>query len=437
LTESSDGTRTRDIPFREGRWKQTNTIFGSYSEFSGDASIVGRQTTKSEIHPEFFRNQRRVRKYKRANLPPDFYKKYSEKDSGGPFHTTKHEYWESHPEVHISNTGSSSYRTHDGPLCPIVSSCGPTQLYWPIASLYSDASLRAAGATAISLCSPLSPQVSAAAALGELRNDGLPLLPGKAVLQGLQRRGRVISALGGEVLNILFGWKPTISDMQKLAKTVKSSSEIIEQLRRDSGRPIRRHFEFPPVKSESTSIIRAWGPNVVPVPTTHVNFWDSTYGTVTKTITTETKIWFDGCFSYLLDPGDNAVERAIYHARIAQAMYGLMITPEVLWELTPYSWAIDWFTNVGDVITNISNWAMSGQTLRYGYVMREERISHKYMLSGPTLKGRAPVPFIQEFITIDKRRLKASPFGFQLDWNGFSNTQLAIVAALGISRSGL
>lgn len=437
LTESSNGTRRRNISFNEGRYKQVQTVFGSTVVDSGDASITGRQTTTSEIHPEFYKTQRKIRKAKRlGNLPPELYLQMTGKDMGGPFHTTKHDYWESHPNVNLRYSVPNWSYSFDGPLRPIATRVSAVDALWPLPSLYDDNDLRAAGATAIKLCSPLSPQVSIAASLGELRNDGLPLLPGKALFDAFRSRGRVISVLGSEALNILFGWKPTISELRNLSDVVSKSSEIIQQLRRDSGRPIRRHFEFPPVTSESTTILRA-GSNMVTNPAPYGVFWTSTDGVSTKTIRKETRIWFDGCFSYLLDPGDSAVERAIYHARIAQAMYGALITPEVLWELTPWSWAIDWFTNIGDVITNLSNWAISGQTLRYGYVMREERITHTYTITGPTLRGGHNGPFVQSFTTIDKRRIKASPFGFQLEWNGFSNTQKAIVAALGISRSGL
>lgn len=434
-------TRKRDLPFIQGQYSVVNNFSGTIQNLGGPYEITGRQTTTSENHPEFFkvmrhRNRHLIKKMNSKTF--DFWLKNKGGDTGGPFHTQKHEYWTSHPElVHLyASSGNNRFEFH-GPMTAFAHSVGPTSVTWPVASAFDENSLRAAGATAISLVAPLNPQVSIATSLGELKNDGLPSLPGLALFQAAYRRERLISSLGSEFLNVMFGWKPTIADAQKLAETVRKSSDIIAQLKRDSGRPIRRHFDFPVVTSETSSQIGGTT-NLSTSPSIRPDFWSSMSGIKTKTIYKETRIWFDGCFSYLLDPGDNAVERAIYHARIAQALYGVNpISPEVLWELTPYSWAVDWFTNTGDVIKNLSNWATSGQTLRWGYVMREERITHTYTLSGPTLKGRAPVPFIQKFTVIDKRRIKASPFGFQLEWDGFSNSQKAILAALGISRSRL
>lgn len=113
-------------------------------------------------------------------------------------------------------------------------------------------------------------------------------------------------------------------------------------------------------------------------------------------------------------------------------LYGVAPTPDVLWNLAPWSWAVDWFANIGDVIENASNALLYSQVLRYGYVMETTTVTDTYTLESPNFKGGSR--FITSLETITKKRVKASPYGFGLTWDGFNTYQLSILAALGISR---
>jgi hypothetical protein len=117
-------------------------------------------------------------------------------------------------------------------------------------------------------------------------------------------------------------------------------------------------------------------------------------------------------------------------------LLGIRITPEVLWNLAPWSWAIDWFSNLGDVVSNLSDWATDGLALRYGYIMEHKSIYVTYSLVGKP-RFLPEGTFASDVIAYreTKRREKATPFGFGLDWNTFSPRQLAIAAALGITRA--
>jgi hypothetical protein len=126
-------------------------------------------------------------------------------------------------------------------------------------------------------------------------------------------------------------------------------------------------------------------------------------------------------------------------ALMAKKTLGLSLTPDTVWNLAPWSWAVDWFTNAGDVISNLTDWAVYGLCLRYGYIMEHTIARDTYTYVGGS-KGAGfkrteylPPPIILEVET--KIRRKANPFGFGLTWNGLSPIQLAIAAALGITRS--
>jgi len=116
-----------------------------------------------------------------------------------------------------------------------------------------------------------------------------------------------------------------------------------------------------------------------------------------------------------------------------------------LWQLTPWSWAVDWFSNAGSFVKNLSSLAEYGTVLRYGYVMETTTVTDTYsagkVLFTPTDPSvlaafKPPYPTVAPLTvrTTVKKRVKANPFGFGVSWDGLSPIQLAIAAALGITR---
>jgi len=115
-------------------------------------------------------------------------------------------------------------------------------------------------------------------------------------------------------------------------------------------------------------------------------------------------------------------------------LWGLRISPELLWELTPWSWAADWVGNVGEVIHNLSAFSNDKLVLRWGYIMFKYTCRDTYLLEGVRLKGMPSGPVSQTFVTQVKKRNRATPYGFGLDPAAFTTRQWAILGALGISR---
>jgi hypothetical protein len=120
----------------------------------------------------------------------------------------------------------------------------------------------------------------------------------------------------------------------------------------------------------------------------------------------------------------------------AHKILGLELTPETLWNLAPWSWAADWFGNIGDLFHNANSLASDGLVMRYGYIMEHTRVRDTYVFSGPTglvswYSGR-PTPLILTSET--KLRRRATPFGFGKTFAGLTTRQKAIAAALGINR---
>jgi len=287
------------------------------------------------------------------------------------------------------------------------------------------------GVTAIARVEPLNPLASSATLLGELRKDGLPKLPGMEVLQN---RTNLAKGFGSDYLNTQFALKPLISDLNKIVKSVRDSEKIITQVHRDSGRLIRRRYVFPLETSTTVSVVK--GDLAVPKPTLPTAWYKSTSGTTkTTTVTTEKQFSFSGAFTYYLPKGEDNASKIREHALIAHKLYGAEISPEVLYNLTPWSWALDWVSNMGDNIHNFTAFAQYGLVMPYGYVMLHKKQTTTVEITGIDMRNINASKLVTRYGFESKTRYPASPFGFGLNLGGFSPEQWAIVGALGLTKA--
>jgi len=403
-------------------------------ERRGTVVIKGRQITVSEGHP--FRKKSHFRG----------------KDIGGEFYSLKETYNDNRgdpvnpvPQFSYSVTGSDPSRRYyyNGGLYPM----NPSPLlpgndgrsfgrWFPPDLSYSDSQLAAFGTTAIARCEPTKSPADLAVAVAELVREGLPKMIGHTAWQ---QRLRDLN-LGSEFLNLQFGWLPLAADIKDAASVFLNVNDMMEQYERDSGKVVRRGYTFPTIR-EITKI-QSEDPNAAGLWTGDADRpasgWSEVYppGAVTfreREITR--KLWFSGAFSYYLP--DDFYSRAVWKqkAYLVKELFGLELTPEVIWNLTPWSWAADWVTNIGDNMHNLSAFGNDGLVMRYGYLMEHTIIKDTWTTTGFKINGLGSTPLQASFTTEVKKRKRASPFGFGLDEGSFTPRQLAIIAALGISRA--
>lgn len=287
------------------------------------------------------------------------------------------------------------------------------------------------GAEAVSIVHPGNPNADTGVALGEIARDGLPI-PG---IQAWKRRTEIAKAAGSEYLNAVFGWLPLVDSIKDTVQSIQDGNMILQNYHDASGGSVHREFQFPTIETESESTL---GSSVSAVYSTTSGAFDlsgAERGPLTRTTKTIIRRWFSGSFTYHADKGSTPAARMLGYGSDAEKLFGTSLTPEVMWELTPWSWAIDWFSNAGSVINNLSNELFSGSVMRYGYIMEEKTVINTYYLpSGAGLAGyTGPVPPAQ-VIYVTKKRREANPFGFGLTWDELSPGQLLIAAALGITR---
>jgi len=294
----------------------------------------------------------------------------------------------------------------------------------------SQSQAEAMGSTAIARCNPTSPVFDGSTAVAELVS-GIPGLPGGSFVNG--GRGNFAQSVAGDYLNYQFAVAPTVGDVQKLRDAARESEKIIAQLERDSGKQVRRSYEFPSQSSSADEGTYAFAPLFLGglQPTAY----EVGTGSVTQSSTYVTSRKFAGSFTYHLPPKES------WRGQIARmdAVYGVRPGIDTAWNLVPFSWMADWYGNMGDVLKNLQSFGADGNVLNYGYITsRSERTirfvgncQYRPVGSGAAWSNYA---FSWEMVFTTLERYPANPFGFGVSGAALTPRRIAILAALGIGQ---
>lgn len=366
------------------------------------------------------------------------------RESGGPFYVTHDKTFLRPGHVDSVIGGNNLELEYSGPVIGSFVSTSEMDAKHgePPPSKMNESSLNSLGATAIAQCAPTNPTANLATTLAETFREGIPSLPG---IQSWKKRTEAAKAAGSEYLNYIFGWKPLTDEVHSVVKAARQHRDIMQNYRHNEGSNVHRRFDFPSEHSVWSATAPPYALNANVGPTGNSSWWTSPEARRTVRVESTRKRWFEGCFTYGGPSGADNFRRAIGFGSEADAVYGLNLTPDTLWELTPWSWAVDWFSNAGDVIHNVSSFAAAGLVMRYGYMM-EETINTLYVdysdggyrIATPGKPGsytnvqQGACSIGRSYVS--KARCPANPFGFGIGWEGLSPTQLAITAAIGITR---
>lgn len=266
---------------------------------------------------------------------------------------------------------------------------------------------------------PAKPSAQLTQMIGELRD----------VPQLLFRKLNSFRSIGNNYLAVEFGWKPFVLSIIDLFNAIKSVDEHIAQLQRDNGRMIRRHGTYK--NSESTTFAKGKGAFYM-YPTNYCVNPSWTLGTKSSE-----RVWFSAAFKYSI-PGLNGKWG---YARSYLRTIGLELTPAEIWALLPFSWLVDWFSNVGSLISNLMSSLSDNLTARYAYVMRETIVvtTRQMAFNGQLYDYELGKYLLRAYAAsttttvTTKTRVAASPFGFNVSFGGLSSWQTSILAALGLS----
>jgi hypothetical protein len=148
-----------------------------------------------------------------------------------------------------------------------------------------------------------------------------------------------------------------------------------------------------------------------------------------KSTTYNERVWSSISFAYYQT---NALDRLLDDLEQELGNFGSIPKLIDFWNLTAWSWFIDWFSNFNHVLTNLSYLGRDGLTMQRGYLMAthtrtvKSRQTRVYM--------GTPIESVGIETYLRKYRVRASPFGFGIDWREFTPFQTSILASLGISK---
>lgn len=285
---------------------------------------------------------------------------------------------------------------------------------------------------------PVTSEFSLSTFMGELR-EGLPRM-----IPDMIRRANTLKGVGSDYLNLEFGWKPLISDLQGLSESLLQASfglfRPLGAAHRKRERPLIESFNRQDLGSGNMQALvgNLGSPTSYnPFASTSIGF-HGTGAVVQGTHVDQSSVrqWVEGEFVYIpkagFDPGK-------YLDRF-ETLANVDLTPAVLWELSPWSWLVDWAAQIGSSLSameaGLSNRILS--TYFYGMEDTKSSSTHSLVVTG-NQSGRSHVG-PRNFTTImerrRRRRVRANPFGYTGSSSStLSGQQMAILGALGLTRS--
>jgi len=339
--------------------------------------------------------------------------------TGGPLHLRRYK-----TEFTPSNTCecSAGNTRYSGTFVSIPNQ----QLILDAFNSYATPTAGSWGATAWAKFRPAKPIASGGQFLREL--EDFPSM--------FKARLREFKDLGNNYLNYQFGWVPFINDVKKFIQLQDTIEDRLARIRKDNGKWKKRKGT---IRNQSTETSSTVANRVAPVLSTYV-YYPPHFATDPAQVTIKTvdKIWFEACWRYWIDDLNVDSSRSIWTSNIRQRLWGLRITPSLLWAITPWSWLVDWTVNVRDIVDNISDAAYDNLVAKYAYVMRYRRYEEQVLWTD-SLHAYPSGYVYPRCITTSwaecKERQTASQMGFgQLGEGDLSPRQLAILAALGLTR---
>jgi len=257
---------------------------------------------------------------------------------------------------------------------------------------------------------------------------------------------------------VVFGLMPTWDDAVSLAETLRDVSMKIHQIRRDEGRFIRRRMTLPVTSkaeifdTSELGIARIFAgrplrSDVQWQDSAPFNITDALVDSTVANILPHTKqlfmsesrrVTFSGSFSYVLPEIPGFSGRLEKYLASMDALLGLSVSARTAWQITPWSWLIDWFLDVRQNIAAISVGHDDNHVINYAYAM--ETVSRQ-AVAKVQFTGASPISgasYVSTAVSSEfKRRIRANPYGFvnEQDSGAWGPYRLAILAALGISRA--
>ena len=229
-------------------------------------------------------------------------------------------------------------------------------------------------------------------------------------------------------LNYQFGWLPFINDLQKLYDTTKNIDKQLRFLRKNNGKWLHRGGDV--LNRESSEVVLEDDQYTGHNPQLDTTFYNSYTKTGSKRVTKHITehVWFEAAMKFYIPDINSPVGKL----KALSNIYGLRHAPSIVWNVIPWSWLVDWCSNAGDIIDNLSLAAQNNLVAKYAYLMGTRRETQEFHSTAEYKLGTHSIS--GEVIGSHKERSEASPFGFGLSSDDFTGRQFSILTALGLTR---
>lgn len=373
--------------------------------------------------------------------------------TGGPFNLWRWRYNDCTPKLLEGNRTLDYWKyTYQGSMVPSFSPLARPSSYDPTTALdyfktnFGDTDTSVDATKGYTKFSPLKPKVDLGQTIAEIRELPRMLLSSILFYKKIFLRNadslkylRYSKApwytLGrntaSEWLNLNFGWIPFINTLRDTIMLTSDLDERIARIRHFNdkwetrGGILRDETIGEDVSTlGSTTSSRTW-------PTSLVSALYNT-GSCRVTRIKRRKAWFKAKYKYHI-PELNLPNGKVPHW-VVQRLYGLSLSPVLVYDLIPFSWLLDWFSNIGDVIASWNQHVELGNMVTSGaYLMDTIEIENQVSVS--RMCGDKTHHADWKFLGTMKRRVKSpSPFGFDVPLSGLSSWQTSILSALSFNR---
>lgn len=314
---------------------------------------------------------------------------------------------------------------------------------------------------------PLRSEADLMQAVLEVLREGLP----SSLFRSITRlrspsKLKLLRASAGDYLNYAFGITPLIQEIDKVYRAVATINDLVEQWIRDSGIDVVRRRGTPSsltvkslgkfsgsvsnvisgrsyrVADPASSLYKTQGHEVV--------LWSvdppgSPTASISDVLSVSQRFGFSASYNYDLNrlaiPGlaPGISNLSSIELRSYLAAYALGISPDninasLVWELVPFSWLVDWFVNVGQVLDVSTSLQQAGLHVNFAYLTSIENLkwTQEFTIDNWSPYGTVVGRNVIEAFAM--RRIRATPFGFGTDFSSLSAFQVSILAALAANK---
>lgn len=237
-----------------------------------------------------------------------------------------------------------------------------------------------------------------------------------------------------EFLAAEFGWIPFVKDLYRFNDVINQYYDIVLKLQKRNNTWVRRRVPLEG-KTVSTVINSGLANKCCPV------LMNANYFVAPPSFNVleldETSISAVGKFRFYrpefdVKSGDKITQwnQAMQFLTIS----GFRVTPSNVYAAIPWTWLIDWFTNVGDYLDHLNDVWIDSVVNEYCFVMQHRETIREFHQELPFHSGTVSLNF-RRSIDSKQRAQGSSPYGFGLSWDDLDPQQWAILVALGLSRN--